>query len=218
MKKILPSLLLCLSAFAEAQNYVFVHNHLDSGILSIDGNRFSINTVNAVGNLCEHSGIIKDNMAKDNDGCIVRFQFAGNHVKLDILQSAAEACRLKCGMNARFDTDYRKEPPMCSQEGTTAMEKDFQTAYRGKKYRLAADIKERYLNTCGELLVLPDWMHTLNDLAVSWKNAGNKEACLSTLDKMSPWLKGYQPSYIMEEEFKKETKAANFNRKQCSGK
>ncbi|MBF1286964.1 hypothetical protein [Neisseria sicca] len=216
MKTLAFLLLTSFSLHAAAQDYVLAEDRLSSGSLTLNGKQFSVETISRNGNVCEYEGTIKNRVSKDRDGCIVHFFFADNSVKLTIPDSAREACQEYCGHNATFDATYYKMPAACSAKGTAAMEKRFQTTYQGKRYREAAAIKQRYLNECDKFLYLTDWMRTLNDLSVSYKNAGDKAACRKALAPMDEWLKDYRPSYLNEEAYKREAAAAQFNLKQCS--
>ena len=106
-------------------------------------------------------------------------------------------------------------PTACAPKYAEAAERRFQAAYRDKRFREAANLKRQYLNQCGRFLYLTDWMGGLNDLAVSFKNAGDKAACRKTLAPLSEWLRDYRPNYINETDYKREASAARFNLKQC---
>lgn len=218
MKTLAFLLLTSFSLHAAAQDYVLAEDRLSSGSLTLNGKQFSVETISRNGNVCEYGGTIKNRVSKDRDGCVVHFSFADNSVKLTIPDSAREACQASCGHNATFDATYYKMPAACSAKGTAAMEKRFQTTYQGKRYRDAAAIKQRYLNECDKFLDLTEWMRTLNDLSVSYKNAGDKAACRKALAPMDKWLEGYQPNYLYEDAYKREAAAAQFNLKQCSDK
>ena len=106
-------------------------------------------------------------------------------------------------------------PTACASKYAEAAERRFQAAYRDKRFREAANLKRQYLNQCGRFLYLTDWMRGLNDLAVSFKNAGDKAACRKTLAPLSEWLRDYRPNYINETGYKREASAARYNLKQC---
>lgn len=218
MKTLAFLLLTSFSLHAAAQDYFLTEDRLSSGSLTLNGKQVSVNTVNPNGHVCNYEGRIKNRTSKNRNGCVVHFSFTNNSVKLNIPDSAREACQEYCGHNASFEATYEKLPAACSAKGAAAMEKRFQAAYQGKRYRDAVAIKQRYLNECDKFLDLTEWMRTLNDLSVSYKNAGDKAACRKALAPMDKWLEGYQRSYLYEEEYKREAAAAQFNLKQCSDK
>ncbi|MGN6785673.1 hypothetical protein ACTHT4_11515, partial [Neisseria sp. P0022.S007] len=143
-----------------------------------------------------YAGTITTRTRENRNGCVVHFSFNHNSVKLNSPDSAREACQEHCGHNAFFAATYENLPAACSAKGVAAMEKRFQAAYRGKRYRDAVAIKQLYLNECDKFLDLTEWMRTLNDLSVSYKNAGDKAACRKALAPMDKWLEGYQRSYL----------------------
>ena len=218
MKKPLFAALICtLAASAAAQDYALYDRPTESGGISITGKRFSLNTTSQRGNLCDLDGTIKNKQYRDGKGCVVRFHFSGkNLVELEVPESAREACSEYCGMNARFDSAYAVLPAACTEQSEKAAEKRFQTAYRAKQYRQAAQIKQQYIASCGKFISFTERMHAANDLAVSHKNAGDKAACRRALAAIKTWLDPeFDPGYIYEEDYKREAEAAAFNKKQC---
>lgn len=215
MKPLIFLLPAVLSLHAAAQNYVIADDRLSSGVLTLEGSSFSVSTVNPNGNVCDYEGIVRNRIASDGEGCVVHFSFKRDSVRLDVPESAREACQSYCGHNAFFDGVYYKMPTACASKYAEAAERRFQAAYRDKRFREAANLKRQYLNQCGRFLYLTDWMRGLNDLAVSFKNAGDKAACRKTLAPLSEWLRDYRPNYINETDYKREASAARFNLKQC---
>ena len=218
MKKPLFAALICtLAASAAAQDYALYDRPTESGGISITGKRFSLNTTSQRGNLCDLDGTIKNKQYRDGKGCVVRFHFSGkNLAELEVPESAREACSEYCGMNARFDSAYAVLPAACTEQSEKAAEKRFQTAYRAKQYRQAAQIKQQYIASCGKFISFTERMHAANDLAVSHKNAGDKAACRRALAAIKTWLDPeFDPGYIYEEDYKREVEAAAFNKKQC---
>ena len=203
---------------ANAQDsYEMVKDRLQTGLLTINGNQFSVETVNERANTCSYSGTINHNTAEDGNGCLIHFSFTKNSVSLNIPDAAMEACNQYCGLSASLNaTTYRKSLALCTDKGTAIMEKRFQAAYQSKHYHKAAEIKQRYLNECDQFLYLTNWMRTLNDLAVSYKHANYHAACRKTLLPMAEWL-SYTPNYINQEDFTREASAAQLNWKQCNG-
>ena len=218
MKKTLFAALVCaLAAAATAQDYALYDSPTESGGISITGKRFSLNTASQRGNICDLDGTIKNKQYRDGKGCVVRFHFSGkNLVELEVPESAREACSEYCGMNARFDSAYAVLPAACTEQGEKAAEKRFQTAYRAKQYRQAAQIKQQYIASCGKFISFTDRMHAANDLAVSHKNAGDKAACRRALAAIKTWLDPeFDPGYIYEQDYQREAKAAAHNLKLC---
>ena len=204
---------------ANAQNnYKMTTGRLETGVLTINGNQFSVETINAHTNMCEYSGTIKNYTTKDGKGCVIHFSFIKNSVALNIPSDALDACNQYCGLNASLNaTIYEKQPVLCTDKGTVTMEKRFQAAYQSKRYHEAAKIKQQYLSKCDQFLYLTTWMRTLNDLAVSYKNANNHAACRKTLIPMAEWLRDYTPHYVNKEDFIREASAAQLNWKKCNG-
>ena len=97
----------------------------------------------------------------------MHFSFKRDSVRLDIPETAREACQSYCGHNAFFDRVYYKMPTAGASKYAEAAERRFQAAYRGKRFREAANHKRQHLNQCGRFLYLTDWMRILNDLALS---------------------------------------------------
>ena len=203
MKKNLFAALICaLAAAAAAQDYALYDRPTESGGISITGKRFSLNTASQRGNLCDLEGSIQNKEYRDGKGCVVRFRFSGkDRVELEVPESAQTACREYCGLNAGFTGSYAVLPAACTEQGGQAAEKRFQTAYRAKQYRQAAQIKQQYIASCGKF---------------SHKNAGDKAACRRALAAIKTWLDPeFDPGYIYEEDYKREAEAAAFNKKQC---
>ncbi len=218
MKKTLFATLVCaLAAAAPAKDYALYDSPTESGGISITGKRFSLNTASQRGNICDLDGTIKNKQYRDGKGCVVRFHFSGkNLVELEVPESAREACSEYCGMNARFDSAYAVLPAACTEQGEKAAEKRFQTAYRAKQYRQAAQIKQQYIASCDKFISFTDRMHAANDLAVSHKNAGDKAACRRALATIKTWLDPeFNPGYIYEQDYQREAKAAAHNLKLC---
>ena len=131
-------------------------------------------------------------------------------------ESAQTACREYCGLNADFTGSYAVLPAACTEQGGKAAEKRFQTAYRAKQYRQAAQIKQQYIASCGKFISFTERMHAANDLAVSHKNAGDKAACRRALATIKTWLDPeFDPGYIYEQDYQREAKAAAHNLKLC---
>lgn len=105
MKPLIFLLPAVLSLHAAAQNYVIADDRLSSGVLTLEGSNFSVSTVNPNGNVCDYEGIVRNRIASDGEGCVVHFSFKRDSVRLDIPETAREACQNYCGHNA-FSTGF----------------------------------------------------------------------------------------------------------------
>ena len=202
---------------ASAQEYVFKDQPFESGSLSTDGKTFSINTVNSSGNLCDLEGRLKNNAYRDGQGCEVRFTFARDKVNVTVPESAREACAEYCGLNAHFADQYHRLPAACTESATKNTAQRFQAAYRAKNYAQAAQIQQQYLNACNSFMFITEQMRARNDLAVAYKNSGNKTACRAALQPLRRhWNdKAENHSYLYRDAFMKELAAAKFNWNAC---
>ena len=202
---------------ASAQEYVFKDQPFESGSLSTDGKTFSINTVNSSGNLCDLEGRLKNNAYRDGQGCEVRFTFARDKVNVTVPESAREACAEYCGLNAHFADQYHRLPAACTESATKNTAQRFQAAYRAKNYAQAAQIQQQYLNACNSFMFITEQMRARNDLAVAYKNSGNKTACRAALQPLRRhWNdKAENHSYLYCDDFMKELAAAKFNWNAC---
>ncbi|WP_107993797.1 hypothetical protein [Neisseria elongata] len=202
---------------ASSQEYVFKDQPFESGSLSTDGKTFSINTVNSSGNLCDLEGRLKNNAYRDGQGCEVRFTFARDKVNVTVPESAREACAEYCGLNAHFADQYHRLPAACTESAAKNTAQRFQTAYRAKQYAQAAQIKQQYLNACNSFMFITEQMRARNDLAVAYKNSGDKTACRAALQPLRRhWNdKAENHSYLYRDDFMKELAAAKFNWKAC---
>ncbi|WP_455038083.1 hypothetical protein, partial [Kingella denitrificans] len=176
--------LLAASTAAHAQEYVFKDQPFESGYLSTDGKTFTINTVNSSGNLCNLEGRLNNNVYRDGEGCEVRFTFARNKVSVTVPESAREACEEYCGLNAHFVDQYYRLPAACTESAAKNTAQRFQAAYRAKNYAQAAQIQQQYVNTCNSFMFITGQMRARNDLAVAYKNSGNKTACRTALQPL----------------------------------
>ena len=95
----------------------------------------------------------------------------------------------------------------------------FKLLYRRKHYQQAAQIKQNYLNQCKGFLDIIDNMKIHNDLAISYKNAGNRVACRQVLQAIEPYLESNQNTgdsfATVEEAYQREVKHARFNQRAC---
>ena len=143
--------------------------------------------------------------------------FTSNKVRVTTPETAQEACSKYCGFNAHFADDYYRLPAACTETATKNSEQRFQTAYRAKKYAQAAQIKQQYLNACNSFMFITEQMRARNDLAVAYKNSGNKTACRAALQPLRRhWNdKAENHSYLYCDDFMKELAAAKFNWNAC---
>ena len=216
MKHLLIALLAASTA-AHAQEYVFKDQPFESGYLSTDGKTFSINTVNSSGNLCNLEGRLNNNVYRDGEGCEVRFTFARNKVNVTVPESAREACEEYCGLNAHFVDQYHRLPAACTESAAKNTAQRFQAAYRAKNYAQAVQIQQQYVNACNRFAGITGQMRTRNDLAVAYKNSGNKTACRTALQPLRRYWndKAEEHSYLYRDDFMKELAAAKFNWNAC---
>ena len=216
---ILLALLMAVTAVqaASSQEYVFKDQPFESGSLSTDGKNFSISTVGYSGNPCDLGGRLKNNIYRDDEGCEIHFAFSGNKVRVTTPETAQEACSKYCGFNAHFADDYYRLPVACTETAAKNSEQRFQTAYRAKQYTQAAQIKQQYLNACNSFMFITEQMRARNDLAVAYKNSGNKTACRAALQPLRRhWNdKAENHSYLYRDAFMKELAAAKFNWDAC---
>ena len=216
---ILLALLMAATAAtaAHAQEYVFKDQPFESGSLSIDGKTFSINTVNSSGNLCDLEGRLNNNVYRDGEGCEVRFTFARDKVNVTVPESAREACAGYCGLNAHFVDQYHRLPAACTESAAKNTAQRFQAAYRAKNYAQAAQIQQQYVNACNSFMFITGQMRARNDLAVAYKNSGNKTACRTALQPLRRYWndKAEEHGYHYRDDFMKELAAAKFNWNAC---
>ncbi|WP_261788668.1 hypothetical protein [Kingella denitrificans] len=218
MKYLLIALLAAsTAAHAQEQEYVFKDQPFESGYLSTDGKTFSINTVNSSGNLCNLEGRLNNNVYRDGEGCEVRFTFARNKVNVTVPESAREACEEYCGLNAHFVDQYYRLPAACTESAAKNTTQRFQAAYRAKNYAQAAQIQQQYVNTCNSFMFITGQMRARNDLAVAYKNSGNKTACRTALQPLRRYWndKADDHTYLYRDDFMKELAAAKFNWNEC---
>ena len=209
--------LLAASTAAHAQEYVFKDQPFESGYLSTDGKTFSINTVNSSGNLCNLEGRLNNNVYRDGEGCEVRFTFARNKVNVTVPESAREACEEYCGLNAHFVDQYYRLPAACTESAAKNTAQRFQAAYRAKNYAQAAQIQQQYVNTCNSFMFITGQLRARNDLAVAYKNSGNKTACRAALQPLRRYWNDTADdhTYLYRDDFMKELAAAKFNWNAC---
>ena len=209
--------LLAASTAAHAQDYVLKDRPFESGGLSTDGKTFSINTVGYNSNVCDLGGSLKNNVYRDGEGCEVRFAFARNKVSVTVPESAREACVKYCGYDGYFAADYYRLPAACTESAADNTAQRFQAAYRAKNYAQAAQIQQQYVNACNRFMVITEQMRARNDLAVAYKNSGNKTACRTALKPLRRYWsdKAEEHDHRYSNDFMKELAAAKFNWNAC---
>ena len=216
MRYLLIALLAAATA-AHARDYAFKDRPFEEGDFSTDGKAFIIHTISSGGNLCNLGGLMKHNVYRDGKGCEVRFTFARNKVSITVPESAREACAEYCGHNVNFADQYYRLPAACTESAAKNTTQRFQAAYRAKNYAQAAQIQQQYVNTCNSFMFITGQMRARNDLAVAYKNSGNKTACRTALQPLRRYWndKADDHTYLYRDDFMKELAAAKFNWNEC---
>ena len=216
MKYLLIALLAAATA-AHAQEYRFKDHPFERGGVSTDGKTFRINITNSSGNLCDLEGRLNNNVYRDGQGCEVRFTFARDKVNVTVPESARAACMEYCGLNTYFPEQYYRLPAACTESAAKNTAQRFQAAYRAKNYAQAAQIQQQYVNTCNGFMFVTEQMRARNDLAVAYKNSGNKTACHTALQPLRRYWndKAEEHGYHYRDDFMKELAAAKFNWNEC---
>ena len=216
MRYLLIALLAAATA-AHARDYAFKDRPFEEGDFSTDGKAFIIHTISSSGNLCYLGGLMRHNVYRDGKGCEVRFAFARNKVSITVPESAREACAKYCGYDGYFAADYYRLPAACTESAADSTAQRFQAAYRAKNYVQAARIQQQYVNACNRFMVITEQMRARNDLAVAYKNSGNKPACRTTLQPLRRYWndKAEEHDHRYSNDFMKELAAAKFNWNAC---
>ena len=121
-------------------------------------------------------------------------------------------------IQARLGTaDYYRLPAACTESAADSTAQRFQAAYRAKNYAQAARIQQQYVNACNRFMVITEQMRARNDLAVAYKNSGNKTACRAALQPLRRYWndKAEEHGYHYRDDFMKELAAAKFNWNAC---
>ena len=73
------------------------------------------------------------------------------------------------------------------------------------------------MNTCNSFMFITGQMRARNDLAVAYKNSGNKTACRTALQPLRRYWndKADDHTYLYRDDFMKELAAAKFNWNEC---
>ena len=217
MRHLLLALLAAATA-AHAQDYTFKDRPFEEGYLSTNGEAFTISTIRYVGGyMCDLDGRLNNNVYRDGKGCEVRFTFARNKVNIIVPESAREACAEYCGHNAHFADQYYRLPAACTRSAAKNTVQRFHAAYRAKNYAQAAQIQQQYVNTCNGFMFITEQMHARNDLAVAYKNSGNKTACRAALQPLRRYWNDTADDHtdLYRDDFMKELAAAKFNWNAC---
>ena len=216
MKHFLLALLAAATA-AHARDYAFKDRPFEEGDFSTDGKAFIIHTISSGGNFCDLGGLMKHNVYRDGKGCEVRFAFARNKVSITVPESAREACAEYCGHNAHFADQYHRLPAACTRSAAKNTAQRFHAAYRARNYAQAARIQQQYVNACNRFMVITEQMRARNDLAVAYKNSGNKTACRTALKPLRRYWndKAEEHGYHYRDYFMKALAAAKFNWNAC---
>ena len=149
--------------------------------------------------------------------CEVRFAFARNKVSITVPESAREACAEYCGHNAHFADQYYRLPAACTRSAAKNTVQRFHAAYRAKNYVQAARIQQQYVNACNRFAGITEQMRARNNLAVAYKNSGNKTACRTALKPLRRYWndKAEELGYHYRDYFMKALAAAKFNWNAC---
>lgn len=225
MKTVLKTMGLLAAALASApvsaQEYR-VPNPWVSKVLQLKQNQFELQSVNNVGNLCHLDGRLQGQGSRrfyeDREGCRLEFVLTGNKVRVSIPEAHAEACRQYCGHNVWMDGDYERLPAVCSDRAEKRMETRFQAAYQTRRFQEAVRIKQTWLQRCEPFAPIVTLMRARNDVAVAYKNAGDKAACRRTLQPMRFEIDGrfdFEPPLLIAEAYQRELNAARFNWQAC---
>ena len=155
-----------------------------AGTLTVKhGGHFSISTVGSNAHVCDFGGTIVQGKAKLNGGaCVVTFTAApGQFV---VATNGSDACRENCGMRAWFEGNYIQPAPACTTAGVAASRKAFKRQYDAKDYAAAQATLAPVLTGCDRTLfwITRDWLR--NDLALAQLRAGDRAACLKTLQPL----------------------------------
>lgn len=217
MMKVVFVLLMLLAWPVSAQQYQVAYPYAEQ-TLSIDNGHFYASSVSFRGNVCDVEGAIVNNVFRDDQGCVVRFHFNAKGVKLSIDDNVREACQNYCGMNAYFDGDYLKLPTACTDKAQRETDARFQTAYRSRQFDRAIQIRRQQLTQCAPFMYYTVQMRARNDLALAYRNHGDKVACRQALQPLLTEINGssdFEPSYMMKDDYDRELKHASFNWSAC---
>lgn len=227
MKTVLKAVCLlsaCLAATAAwAQEYRVPPDPWSEQVLEIHQDSFQLNTVNRVGNICKLEGRLqgkgRQRFYEDGQGCRVAFVFGSRSVAVKIADASHQACREYCGHNAWLEGDYQRLPAACSHKAEQQVAQRFQAAYHARRFSEAIRIRNGWLQQCGDFAHGLTQLHARNDLAVAYKNVGDKVACRQVLQ---PWqaeiedsAEARHPGPVFAEEYARALKAARFNWRAC---
>ena len=227
MKSILIWLLFCLTAAgAVAQsipNGVYLQRNGGGSLVISAGSKFVLHTDGANGHVCDADGVIKNGVAKTDQGCLVDFKFKNDQLAVTPSQTTYEQCRNHCGNRASFAGDYVIPPAICTQSKSNTRE--FTKSYAAKDYLAAQKTVSQFIVSCGALMRWSDLADKRNDLAITEFHLGNAAACLSALEPLrEPYINialdgdsfGGEPVY--QELAIAIAKKSQFNWKKCGGK
>ena len=132
-------------------------------------------------------------------------------------KDAAIAAIKACGVEVDYHGADMSKPAEI-EDLIQQTEKRFQTAYRGRQFGRAAQIRRQQLAQCEPFMYYTALMRVRNDFAVAHKNNGNKAACRQALQPLAAEINGssdFEPAYIMKEDYDRELKHARFNWGAC---
>ena len=165
-----------------AGDYIFERG---SGALRVkaDGH-FDITTIGANAHTCALDGTIVRGKAKiDDTACVVSFAVSAD--KVQVSTNGVDQCRESCGARATFEGTYTRPTPGCTDKAVAGARKSFKRQYDAKDYAAARTTLTPVLADCAPTL---DWITTgwiRNDLALAQLRAGDRAACLQTLQPLA---------------------------------
>jgi hypothetical protein len=119
----------------------------------------------------------------DDTACVV--SFAVNADKVRVSTNGVDQCRESCGARASFEGTYTRPAPGCTDKAVAVSRKRFKRQYDAKDYTAARTTLAPVLADCAPTL---DWITTgwvRNDLALAQLRAGDRAACLQTLQPLA---------------------------------
>ena len=190
----------------------------------LEGASFRINTVSERGNVCDVSGVIRQQKSvfKTDDG-ICEVHFTPNQNRIMVKGSSPQACGYFCGSGAYFMGDYLKTPAECSEGAKEKTNQLFKRQYRAKQYTQAVGTLRQMWQTCEPAMHWLEEMQIRNNLAVTYAKMGDQDQCRKILQPYQKEIISKNPmqerdppvTYLFEEEYKVQLKNARYNWKLC---
>ena len=230
MKNILNGLFFCIvSTGALAQSIaqsipsgVYEQRHGGARLEIKAGSAFVLHAEGANAHVCDADGVIKNGVAKTDQGCLIDFNLKNGQLTVAPRQATFEQCRNHCGNRAWFAGDYAIAPAICAQAKRN--EREFAKNYAAKDYAKAKIAVNQRLESCREWMHWPDLANKRNDLAITEFHLGNAAGCLAAL---APLRERYIDIALNSDSFGSEpayqelaiaiAKKSQFNWKKCGG-